>query len=329
MVGAINTDEVDVLARDALARIEKFIVRTPLVRSGYFSAKTGANVFIKYESMQVTGSFKARGAFSKVSTLSDAQREKGVVTASTGNHGAAVTYAINTFGGSAIVFMPTNASSAKVDAIRRLGAEVRFHSDDSGVTEVYAHEYADQNGLVYVSPYNDPAIIAGQATMGIEIGEQLARPDKLYLSVGGGGMLSGVAGYLKPRHSQLEIIGCSPAADHAMYASVKAGRVVSFPAAPTLVDSCAGGMEDDAITLPLVAELVDRWILPDEAAIADAMRSFILHEHQLLEGSSAMAIVGLLEDAEAHPESLRDKNVVIVVCGSRVSERLIRSLFCE
>jgi threonine dehydratase len=222
--------------------------------------------------------------------------------------------------------MPENASSVKVDAVRSLGAEVRFFSHDSGQTEIYARSFANERGLTFVSPYNDPAIIGGQGTIGKELVEQIGRIDELFLSVGGGGLLSGVAGYLKGTGKDVRVSACSPRTDHAMYASVHAGRVVVFDAEPTIADGCAGGMEDDAITLPLVARLVDKWYLLSEEDTRAAMRLYIENDNHLLEGSAGLAIAALLQASESDPGRFKDKNVVVVICGSRISLKTLKSL---
>ncbi len=323
---SIAVSDIPDLVETAHTRTAGHIHRTPLQRSNYFSSRTGANVFFKLEQLQVSGSFKGRGAMNKIASLSDAERARGIVAASTGNHGAAVAYAANAFGAKSLIFMPENASSVKVDAVRGLGAEVRFHSSDAGQTEIYAHAFADERGLTFASPYNDPAIIGGQGTIGKELLEQIGQVDELFLSVGGGGLLSGIAGYLKGIGQTVRVCACSPQADHAMYASIKAGKVVVFDADPTIADGCAGGMEEDAITLPLVTQLVDEWHLLSEEATKAAMRLYIENDNHLLEGSAGLAIAALLEAAERGSARFEGKTVVLVICGSRISAKTLKSL---
>ena len=174
-------------------RIRPHVFETPLRRSDYLSQLVGAEVLCKLENVQITGSFKARGAANKIALLPERERNRGVVTASSGNHGAAVAAMLERFGGRGIVFVPATAPRVKVDAIRSYGVEVRFHSEDSGETEVGAQEYAAANGLTYVSPYNDPDIIAGQGTIGAELERQAGTADHVFISVGGGGLTSGIA----------------------------------------------------------------------------------------------------------------------------------------
>ena len=313
----------------AYTRTQDYLRRTPLVRSAYFSARTAANVYFKYESLQVSGSFKARGAFSKLTLLSDAERARGVVTASSGNHGAAVAYAVGALGGRGLVFVPENASPAKVSAIRALGAEVRFHATDSGQTELHARAHAAARGVAYIPPYNDPAIVAGQGTIALELVEQLDPIDEILVSVGGGGLLSGIAGYLRGRGSKARVVACSAANDHAMHAAQRAGRVVDCATQPTIADGCAGGIESDTITLPILQAVVDEWTLISEEATIGAMREFIENESQLLEGSAGLAIAALLAGAARDPERYRGRNVVIVICGSRISLAALSSVLGE
>lgn len=306
--------------------IRPYIVETPLQHSPYFSRRTGAHVYFKLENLQVTSSFKARGAMSKVLSLTKDELGRGVIAASTGNHGAAVAYGLSRLGAKGIVFMPENASEAKVEAIRSLGAEVRFHSNDGGQTEKFARHYALEHGLVFISPYNDRNVLAGQGTMGLELSRQLGRIDSLFVTVGGGGLISGAAGFLKPVQPQVKVVGCHPANDAAMYASVKAGKIVDVEGKPTISDGSAGNMEAGAITFELCRSLVDDWMLVSEEEIVSAMRDYISHEHQLLEGSAGVAIAAFLRHHAKAPESVANKNVVIVICGARISLKTLKSI---
>ncbi|MGH7869939.1 MAG: pyridoxal-phosphate dependent enzyme, partial [Candidatus Dormibacteraceae bacterium] len=172
-VPSIPVDEIPRSVREAHQLIQSHVVRTPLVLSAYLSQRTGANVFFKLENLQVTSSFKSRGAIHKILTLTDHERQRGVITASTGNHGAAVAYGLSRAGAKGIVFMPETASPVKVENIRSLGAEVRFQGTDSGQSEIFARNYATGHGMIYISPYNDPKVIAGQGTLGLELAEQI------------------------------------------------------------------------------------------------------------------------------------------------------------
>ena len=326
----MRMEEIPGAVRLAEGRIRPHIVETPLQFSTYFSARSGANVYFKLESQQVTSSFKARGAMSKLLSLTKEQLGRGVVAASTGNHGTAVAYGLSRLGAKGIVFMPENASEAKVEAIRARGAEVRFHSNDGGQSEKFARQYALDQGQVFISPYNDNEVLAGQGTMGLELGRQLDHIDFLYVTVGGGGLIAGTAGFLKQSppqvNAKMKAIGCHPSNDAAMYASVKAGQIVDIEGLPTISDGSAGNMEAGAITFPLCRDLVDDWVLVSEEEIFAAMREYLGHEHQLLEGSAGVAIAAFLRRHAEAPETVAGKNVVIVICGARISLKTLKSI---
>ena len=325
-VQSIQVADIPRAVRAAYRVIQFHVARTPLVRSDYLSQKTGAHVLLKLENYQVTSSFKARGAIHKILTLTQDERKRGVITASTGNHGAAVAYGLSLTGGQATVFVPETASPVKVENIRRLGAEVRLHGTDSGQTEIFARGYAAEHEMVYISPYNDPKIIAGQGTLGLEVAAQTSRVDFLFASVGGGGLICGTAGYLKTVRPGIRTVGCSPQNDPAMFRSIEAGKIVEVDAKPTLSDGSAGGVEPGAITFDLCRKLVDHWILVSEEEIAAAMRLFIENEHQLLEGAAGSAIAGFLRLASERPDEFKGKNVVIVICGARIGLDALKSI---
>ena len=315
--GTIADDAV--IAAD---RIGDYVRKTPLEYSPYFSEITGANVWLKLENLQITGSFKLRGACNKLLSLSPEQTANGCVTASSGNHGAAVAYAMNKLGLTGVVFVPETASSAKVDAIRRAGAQVQFFGTDGLDTEQHARQYATDNGMTYISPYNDADVIAGQASCGVEIASQIDSVDALFIAVGGGGLIGGVAGFLKSVHPSMQTIGCQPAASAVMAASVKAGRLLEMPSEPTLSDGTAGGIEAGAITFGLCQELVDDYVLVSEDDIAEAMREFIDAHHMLLEGAAGVALAGLKQLGDR----FRGRDVVAIVCGANISRDVLRGV---
>jgi threonine dehydratase len=294
---------------------------TPFVRFDAFSDEVGADVLVKCEHLQRTGSFKARGAMSKILTLTDAQRQAGVVTASTGNHGLGVGNALATLGGHGIVYLPENASPSKVAALRRLGLEIRAEGNDSGVLEPKARAYAAEHDLTYVPPYNDPDIVAGQGTVAVEILEQLGGEplDAVVVAVGGGGLISGVASVLKKHRPDIRVYGAQPVRDDAMAASVRAGEIVQIDAAETLSDGTAGSVEAGSITFDLCRELVDDWVLVSEDAISAALRMVIDTEHQLVEGSAAMAFAAVRD----RRTELAGRRVAVVSCGGNISSRTL------
>jgi threonine dehydratase len=301
-------------------RIRRHVRRTPAELSLPLSSMGGGEVHLKLECFQDTGSFKLRGAANRLLTLTDEERARGVVAASSGNHGVAVAHAAARLGIDCLVYVPNNASPPKVDAIRLRGADVEYQADDCVDTEQYAREEAQKTDRVYVSPYNDPAVIAGQGTVGLELAEQVADLDAVFVSVGGGGLLGSVAGWLKAIHPEIEVVACSSEASPTMHRSLQAGRVVQVEARPTLADGSAGGLEPGTITLPLCARVVDRSILVSESEIGAAMRLVISRHHALVEGSAAVAVAAWAKERRRWA----GKRVAIVLCGGNVSLEVLR-----
>ena len=244
-------------AHDAATRINGIIAETPLVRSPAISEATGADVWLKLENLQHTGSFKLRGASNRLLTLTPQQRVGGCVAASSGNHGAGLAYAMRELGVLGIIFVPEQTSSAKLAAIEAMGAEVRHFGVDGLDTEQHARRYAADNAMFYVSPYNDSEVIAGQGTCGVEVVRQLPDVAAAFIAVGGGGLLSGVGSVLRAHDEDVRLFACQPEASAVMSESVAAGRVLDLPSAPTLSDGTAGGVEADSITFTYCSELAD------------------------------------------------------------------------
>jgi threonine dehydratase len=308
---------------EAEQHIRPYIKETPLEYSNFLSQLSQAHVWLKLENLQHTGSFKLRGAMNKLLTLGEEHAKRPVVTASTGNHGAGVAFGLQALNRSGIIFVPENAAPAKVDAIKRMGAETRVQGSNCLETENFAQQYAERNGLVYISAYNDPAVIAGQGTIGREVARQAPRIDALFASVGGGGLISGIACYLKSQlPNPLSIIGCLAENSPEMALSVKEGKFVECPPKPTLSDGTAGGFERGAITFDLCRNLIDDFVLVSEEEIAEAMRGFIDTHHMLIEGAAGVAIAGFLKVQER----FRNQNVVIVICGANISLSTLKAI---
>ncbi len=309
----------------AAVRLREHLPVTPLVRFGALGEELGAEVLVKCDHLQRTGSFKARGALAKLLTLSEREREHGVVTASTGNHGLGFANALAALGGRGIVFVPANAAPVKIAALRRTGVEIQTRDTDAGAVEVLARAYARENGLTWVSPYNDPDIIAGQGTAGVELVEQLKGEslDAIIVNVGGGGLMSGVAAVVKQHLPGIRVIGASAENDAGMIASVKAGHIVAVEAEPTLSEGSAGNVEPGSITFALCQALVDDWVLVTEAEIRSALAMVIDTEHQLIEGAAAVAFAA----ARIRRADLAGKRVAILSCGSNIaSDTLVSAL---
>ena len=306
----------------AANRIAPHIRETPLDRSPFFSDLTGANVFLKLENLQFTGSFKLRGAFNKLLSLTPEQRAAGCVAASSGNHGAAVAFAMSKLDTKGVIFVPEGTSTTKVDAIKRAGGDVRFFGTDGLDTEMHAREYAAENGMCYLSPYNDEDVVAGQGTCGVEIAKQLPQVDAIFVAVGGGGLISGVGSFLKSVNPTMSVIACQPAASAVMTESVKAGEILDLPSQPTLSDGTAGGIEADAITFDLCRTVTDDYVVVSEDQIAEAMRQFIDAHHMLPEGAAGVVLAGL----RLRADSYKGKNVVVIICGGNISRETLKEV---
>ena len=299
--------------------IRPHIRETPVVQSLALSEATGADVWLKCENLQVTGSFKARGATNLLLSLPDEVRRRGVIAASSGNHGAGVAYAGKTLGVPVTVYVPEFVSPAKVTAMRRYGATVAVSGTDGLDTEIEARRVAEAHGQAYISPYNDWAVVAGQGTVGVELRRQLDDIGTVIVAVGGGGLIGGIAACLKHHAPHVKVVGAQPANSNVMIESVRVGRVVEIPSLPTLSDGTAGGIEADTVTFPLCRTLVDEWIEVGEADIAAAMRHAIEVEHLLVEGSAAVAIAALSQIS-----SVPAGRVVVVLCGANISAARLR-----
>ena len=213
------------------------------------------------------------------------------------------------------MFVPENASPTKVAAIRALGAEVRTHGFDGVETEIFARRYASESGRSYLSPYNDPEVVAGQGTVGVELARQLPDVDAVFVAVGGGRLISGIATHLKAIRPEIRVIGCSPQNSAVMIESVRSGRVLELESKPTLSDGTAGGIEQDAITFDLCRALVDDYETVSEAEIVAAAQVFIGAHHMLIEGAAAVPLAAYLRQRDAFV----GQTVAVVLCGANIS----------
>lgn len=308
--GLPTVRDVAVSSRQAARRLERVLERTPTVRSTWLSRELNAEVWLKLENRQLTGSFKARGAANKLLRLSKAELVRGVVTASTGNHGLAVTAFASQLGAPVCVWAPRSASAAKIGELKRFGAEVVVHGDDAVAAEMAARSSAEARGQSFVSPYNDLDVIAGQGSVGIELVDDMQTPaDAVFVAVGGGGLVAGVSAVLKAAWPETVCYGCSPENSPVMARCVEAGKVFDVPVRPTLSDATAGGLEPGSVTLGLCQVLVDQWVLIDEATIDDVQSQFEREHDEQIEGAAAVAVAGAMARARS------GQTIVIVICG--------------
>lgn len=312
------------LTEAAHKRIRPYIRETPLEHSWELSENSGCEVHLKLENLQITGSFKLRGALNKLLTLTEDEKKRGVLAASTGNHGAGVARGLKLFGISGTIFVPENAQPSKVAALRRIGANVKLAGQTCEMAEALARGEAERTGAVFISPYNDEQVIAGQGTIGREISNAIS-PDAIFVSVGGGGLIAGIASVLKARYPKVRVFGCSPENDCAMATSIKRGEIVAVDAKPTLSDGTAGGVEPGSITFDLCRDLIDEFVLVGESEIRSSLRWLLDVHHVLVEGAAAVALAGFLKSQR----SLRGKKVVIVLCGANIGSEFLRKTLSD
>ena len=318
---SISPKNIAQAALEADRRIRPTVRETPLEHSPYLSTDRH-QVYLKLENFQQTGSFKLRGATNKLLSLDSEATQKGVVAASSGNHGAAVAWAAGQLGLDAVIFVPEDAAPAKIEAIRSHGATVRIEGEDCVLTESLARRFAETEGRVYVSPYNDPQVVAGQATVGVELARQLDSIHHVFIALGGGGLSSGVAAYLSQACPDARVVACSAENASVMHHSVKAGEILDLPSHPTLSDGTAGGVEEGSITFELCRRLLHDFVLVDEEAIAHAMRELVGHHHMLVEGAAGAALAAFKKvQAELPPG-----NVVLLLCGANIGLETLRDV---
>ena len=313
----------DVLA--ATARMRGIALRTPLEVSLPLAEESGtAEVRLKLENAQPTGAFKTRGAHNKIALVAAEGSERGLVTASSGNHGIAVATAAARYEMSATILVGASVSPAKLERLRGLETDtitVEVFGRDSDDAEAEARRRDDAGQAVYVSPYNDADVIAGQATVGVEILEEWPECEAIVVPVGGGGLIAGIGLWVKAVKPGLRLVGVQPAASPPMYAYLESGATGPMPIAPTLADGVAGNIERGSITWKMARQLVDEVVLVDEAQIADGMRWMADAHHLIVEGSAALGVAAL----RARLGKLDGRRVAVVISGRNVDMGIFRA----
>lgn len=304
---------------EARDRIASQIRLTECRASAALSEAAGADVRLKLENTQLSGSFKLRGVMNKLLSLTDEESGRRLVAASTGNHGAAFAHGVNALGLDGLLFLPTNAAGVKLAAIEASGIPYELVGDDCVIAENHAHAYAKEHHFVWVSPYNDLTVVAGQGTIGPELIDQCADLDAVLIPVGGGGLAGGIAAYLKAVKPGIEIIGIEPEASAVMAESIDARKIVDLPSLPTLSDATAGGIEAGSITFDLCRKHVDRWEQVSEPEIAAAIRFVHKHEGMTIEGGAALPAAVML----CRPDHLEGKTVALVITGSKIDPKVL------
>ena len=306
----------------AAERIQPVVVETPVEQIEDLATIGGVELFFKLENLQTTGSFKLRGASNKVLSLSSEEAAKGVIAASNGNHGLGVAAASRTAGLVAEVYVSNHVSPTKARRIEEYGARIKRIGNDPLEAELAARSAAVEQGKVFISPYNDTQVMAGQGTIAVELLRQLPSLDAIFVAVGGGGLIGGIGAYMKFASPQTEIVGCWPENSPVLYESIKAGRILDVSEKPTLSESTAGGLEPGSVTLEICSQVIDSSVLVSEAEILGAMRKMRALKGWVIEGAAAVAVAAFLKNAERY----RGKRVAVVICGANVSERVLSAL---
>lgn len=289
-------------------RIAKWLSPTPcLATRRVYSDAT--QLFFKAENFQHTGSFKFRGALAKLTTLAT---DKSIVTASSGNHGLALATAARLTGHRLTVVLPENVAHDKHNKIKALGVETVLFSNDAGLAEVHAMEMASAREMIYVSPYDDDVVIAGQGTIAFELIRQLPKIDTIFVSMGGGGLVSGIGSVIKTYSPDTRVVGVSATNSAALAASIRAETVVEVDHKPTLADGCAGGLSKGTRTLPLAMKVIDEIIECSEEEITEGLRSLAWDEKVLVEGSAGLAFAAWQKEAERFAGKVN----VVILCGA-------------
>ena len=306
---------------EASKKIRNFVTRTPTYLSVVFSQRTGAEVYLKLECFQPVGSFKIRGAVNKIRSLSPSEIKRGLVTVSSGNHGLAVAYTAKTYGTKAFVVVSKNAVKEKIEAIESYGAEVVKYGKDYNEAYSKAIEIQKKTRAIFVHPFNDPFVIAGQGTIGLESLEDVPDLDTIIVPVGGGGLISGIAIAAKTLKPDIRIVGVQAEGAPSMYRSWKAGKIVEIDSVNTVADGLALRKPLD-LTFRIIRKYVDDFLLVTDREIGEAVLALLHEAHILAEPSGAASLAALL--FKHHPK-LKEK-VAVIVSGANISIDYLASL---
>ena len=296
---------------EAAAKVKEVTQETKLIYSSYFSDMTGNKVYLKPENMQYTGAYKVRGAFYKISTLSDEEKQRGLITASAGNHAQGVAYAAKLAGCKATVVMPTTTPLMKVNRTRSYGAEVVLHGDVFDEALAYANELAAEHGYTFIHPFNDLDVATGQGTIAMEIIKELPTVDYILVPIGGGGLCTGVATLAKLLNPKIKVIGVEPAGANCMQESLKEGKVVTLPSVNTIADGTAVKRPGDLL-FPYIQINVDDIITIEDSELIVAFLDMVENHKMIVENS------GLLTVAALKHLDVKDKKIVSILSGGNM-----------
>jgi threonine dehydratase len=314
--------DVPRLVLEANERCRDYLSPTPLEYSMYLSEQIEGEVWLKLDSMQRTASFKFRGAVNKILSLSEEELEQGVLSASTGNYALAVAEAVRIRGRRATIYVGQDLEPSRLALLRDHGLDLVIHEGDAWGAEKEARRVAEEEGKIYVSPYNDPIVVGGQGTCGFEISQQLPDVDAALFACGAGGLLTGSAGWLKSYNPEVKSFGVSPENSPVMYESMRRNKMVQMETRATLADTCAGGVDLDSITLELCQRYVSEIVLLSESEIEASVRLLFEQHRLVVEGSGALAVGGMLK----RRDRFKGKKVVAVVCGRNIDLEVFKRI---
>ena len=308
--------------QDARKAIAPFIKCTPLVQSQFLTTSCECPLFLKLENLQITSSFKPRGVFNKLLHLSAQEKNKGIITASAGNHGQAVAFVAQKLNHYARIVVPTNTPKVKINGIKKYGADLVLFGETYDEAERKAKKLAGKDGCTYISPYDDELIIAGHGTIGIEIMKALPNIDAIMVPLGGGGLISGISIAVKSSRANVKVIGVQSKSSPVMYESLKAGKIVNVQ--KTITPSIAEGLSGNVgpITFKIVQKWVDSIILVKEETLRRAVYLLWKYDKQVVEGSGAAAVAPIMDNKPL----FKDKTVVSVVTGGNIDSNLFQSI---
>ena len=303
---------------NAHGRIRAHLVRTQVEEISDLFPDAGTRVWVKREDLQETGSFKLRGATNRVLRLSPEEKAHGVIAASNGNHGLGVAAAAKKAEVSAQVYVSEQVAPEKARKIEKLGAKIVYAGRDPLDAEIAGRQQAMESGRVFISPYNDPAVLAGQGTIAVELLEQVPELDAIFVAVGGGGLIGGIGAYLKDVSPRTQIVACWPENSPVLYESMKAGWILPVLEKPTVSESTSGGLEEGSITLGVCRDVIDSCVLVSEEEILEAMRLVLREKQWLIEGAAGVALAAFQKTTTHY----QGKTVAIILCGGNLSERV-------
>ncbi len=303
--------------------IKSHVLKTPLRFSHYYSTQSNAEIYLKLENLQLTGSFKLRGALNTMLSLPSEQKNKGVITASAGNHAQGIGFAAKLLNIPAIIYVPENAPLTKIEAIKSYGVSLKIKGSIYDDTERIAIEDSRVKDIPYISPYNNPHVIAGQGTIGLEILEQAPDVDDILIPISGGGLFSGIAIAAKAINPSIRCYGVQVERCPVMLESLKQGQIVDVPMEETIADGLHGGVEKGSITFPYIQRLCEEVLLVSEREIKKAILEFMEYHHLICEGAGAVGLAAV----KRYREKFVNRKVAIVISGANIDLRTIKECF--